>query len=183
MFFHTPKIIALCGHPKHGKSTVQSMLEELGVRPLDDGLPIRLEGMGRFGLTWEQVSTQEGKLEICHAFGRDMEVREALGLIGKEYEDTDPGHWAKRAVDLVLAEGDMTPVSFGSVRRTQGHVYAGFGGIVLEIRDPRKPESPYDFDQYDAAAVTHTIINDGTLEDLRAKVLAAVAEYLELSHG
>lgn len=176
---HTPKIIALCGHPQHGKSTVQGMLEKLGVTSLDDGRPIRLEGMKRFGLTWEQVSTQEGKLEKCSAFGRTMEVREALGLIGKEHEEGNIDHWAEEAVRLVREDMVTTPVSFGSVRRQGGHVYRAAGGIVLEIRDPRKPDSVYDFDKYDMSAVTRTIVNDGTLEDLRAKVIAAVSEYLE----
>lgn len=178
MLTHPPKIVALCGHPRHGKSTVQVFLQELGIRPLDDGRPIRLEGMKRFGLTWEQVSTQEGKLQIIEAFGRQMEVREALGLIGKENEDTDPGHWAERALELLREEGDGGPVSFGSVRRTQGFSYRDRGGLVIEIRDPRKPDSPYDFDHYDPLAITHTVVNDGTLEQLRARVHSIVRPYL-----
>ena len=180
---NTPKIIALCGHPKHGKSTVQAMLEEMGVRPFDDGLPIRLEGMRRFGLTWEQVSTQDGKAEQCFAFGRNMEVREALGLIGKSKEEENIDFWAEAAVRMIRDEGITEPVSFGSVRRQGGHVYRAAGGIVLEIRDPRKPDSPYDFDQYDPRAITHTITNDGTIDDLRASVIAAVSEYLGTVHA
>lgn len=177
MLLHPPKIIALCGHPKHGKSTAQGFLEGVGFRSMDDGRPIRLEGMRRFGLTWEQVSTQNGKLEKCFAFGREMEVREALGLIGKEHE-SNPLHWAEIALETLRVEGNDEPVSFGSVRRTQGLAYKKVGGIVVEIVDPRKPESPYDFDQYDRSIVDFTVVNDGTLDDLRKTIETISHGYL-----
>lgn len=180
MLFDPPPIIAFCGPPRHGKSTVQGFLqEELGVQPLDDGRPLRLEGMRRFGLTWEQVSTQEGKLEICHAYGRDMEVREALGLIGKEWEAEHPLKVSNEALKLLREEGTGEPVSFGSVRRSQGLSYIRAGGIVLEVYDPRKPLSKYDFDYVDPRYVTATIRNDGTLEDLKQRAVALVRGLLE----
>ena len=148
---------------------------------MDDGLPIRISGMNRFGLTWDQVSTQEGKMEICFAFGRQMEVREILGLIGKESEDSNPGFWAEEAIRLLWEDGKSGPVSFGSVRRTQGRSYLKRGGIVLEIFNPRQPLSPYDFDEYDREAVTHRIVNDGTLSDLRENVRSIVTPYLASS--
>lgn len=175
-----PPIIAFCGHPKHGKSTVQEFLQkEFGVLALDDGRPLRLEGMERFGLTWEQVSTQEGKMEICHAFGRDMEVREALGLIGKEWEVEHPLKVAHKALDLLRSEGTGEPVSFGSVRRSQGLAYQQAGGIVIEIFDPRKVVSEYDFDYVDPRYVTTTIMNDGTLTQLFKRSAAIVRGLLE----
>lgn len=175
-----PPIVAICGHPRHGKSTVQGFLnEDLGVIPMDDGLPIRLEGMKRFGLTWEQVSTQAGKLDYCQAFGREMEVREALGLIGKEWEESDLLTMPKKAVELLREKNIGDPVSFGSVRRGQASIYRDLGGLVIEVYDPRKPLSQYDFDYFDPRLVHTTIINDGTFTDLRRRSVAVVRGYLE----
>lgn len=184
MLDKTPPIIAICGMPRHGKSTVQEFLhQDLGVVPMDDGLPIRREGMSRFGLTWEQVSTQEGKLETCLAFGREMEVREALGLIGKEWEERDMQYVPSLALEILRQEGTGAPVSYGSVRRNQAQTYMSAAGLVIEVYDPRKPVSSYDFDYFDPRHVHMTIVNDGTLDDLRRRSTVVVRGYLENHRG
>ncbi len=177
MLSHPPKIIGICGPPGHGKSTVQGFLSAVGVVALDDGLPIRLDGMKRFGVTWEQVSTQAGKIEMCEAFGETMEVRDMLGRIGLEHEDEDPNYWAEQALTLLRENGDGRAVSFGSVRRSQGSSYARRGGLVLEVFDPRKPESKYAFDAYDKSLAGRTIFNEGTLLDLEIKTYKAVLSF------
>lgn len=171
------KIIALCGHPQHGKSTVQSFLEQdFGVTPVDDGFLIRQEAMKRHGFTWEDVSTQEGKLRQVTLDGETVTIRKILGDIGKEHEDTDPNHWPKMAVASCSVED--FPISLGSVRRNQNVYLRSIGALVIEIVNPRLAESPYDFDQYNRDAVHCTIINDGTLDDLRRKTAEAVTHYL-----
>lgn len=151
--------------------------------PMDDGLPVRLEAMKRFGLTWEQVSTQAGKAGQCHAFGRQMAVREALGLIGKEWEEVDPLHIPKLAMRHLQETGTGAPVSFGSVRREQGQIFKRAGALVIEIHDPRKPLSTFDFDQYETQWIDLTITNDGDLEALKARTVKIVRRYLEAHKG
>lgn len=183
MLSHPPKIIAICGSPGHGKSTVQNFLSDCGIKAMDDGLPIRLDGMKRFGVTWEQVSTQPGKLTMCEAFGETMEVRDMLGRIGLEHEDEDPNYWAEKALGLLRDQGDGSPVSFGSVRRTQGASYARRGGLVLEVLDPRKGESKYAFDAYDKSLVGATILNVGDLLDLEIATYKAVLGWFANNPG
>lgn len=174
-----PKIIGLCGHPGHGKSEVQRLLElRLGVTPIDDGLPIRKIAMERHGLSWDDVSTQAGKARLIEVDGRTTSIREVLGLIGKEFEKTDHAFWARLAISQLTDA--QYPVSLGSVRRTQGEPIIAAGGIVLEIYDPWKTESPFDFDQYDPRFITNRISNDEVgLDRLERKVVPVVRAYLE----
>lgn len=176
-----PRYIAICGQPGHGKSTVQKILcDHFGVCPIDDGAPLRQAGMMLFDLTWEQVSTQHGKLQWVEVAGVTVQVRDLLGWLGKCMEarfGTGFMPWrAMEAADEQARIGSNTRFSFGSVRRDQGRFYQARGGVVIEVVDPRKPESPYDFDQYDRDLVDVVITNDGTLLDLEDKVDAAVAQ-------
>ena len=174
------KLIAICGQPGHGKSTVQTILQEcFGVLPFDDGLPIREEVLKRYPfLTWDDVTTIAGKNKVVQANGESFTVRQLLGNLGKEYEDSEPGYWARIAIERALVEDTIVPASFGSVRRTQPSIYREHGGLVVEVCDPRKGVSPNDFDQYDRSAVHLTILNDGSLDELYYKTICAVSPYL-----
>ncbi len=170
------KHIAIVGQPGHGKSTVQKILTDaFAYVAVDDGRQIRDMGKMMFGLTEHQVTTQEGKLEtVLMPDGRWMKVRDVLGQIGEIFEERF-GEYAVPAAAVRCAEAlDMPSIcpgfTYGSVRRTQPNYYKAIGGYVIEVTDPRKHPSPYDFDQYDQSAVNVCIVNDGSLADLHWKV-------------
>jgi hypothetical protein len=174
-------MIGICGYPQHGKSTAQRFLALLGVEPRDDAEALRRGAMEAFGLTHEQVTTQEGKAQFCEAFGQRMTVRQALGDYGQVYERKyGPNYWVEMAVEQLRAERVTTPISFGSLRRSQCSVIKDNGGFVLEILAPDRPISKHAFDEYDRDYVDIQIINDGTLLDLATRTLIAASEYLKI---
>src|SRR4051812_40419106 len=82
-----PQLIALCGHPKSGKSLVQKiLLERFDVQPVDDGRALRKFAVDNLGPTWDQVLTQEGKASHIELLGRRWQVREILGELGNRFE-------------------------------------------------------------------------------------------------
>lgn len=173
-------IIGLCAQPQHGKTTAQRFLEMLGVTPVDDSEPLRRATMERYGLSWDDVSTQQGKASLVARpdYGDIVPVRQAIGDLGKEYEsEHGPNYWVERAI-ASLAPGSL--VSFGSVRMTQGRAIKMAGGVVFALSDPRRPSSPYDFDQFDESVVDRWIINDGSLWDLERRVTEAGCSVLGL---
>lgn len=175
-------MIGICGFPTHGKSTAQRFLELLGVEPRDDAEELRRRACRRFGLTWEQVTTQEGKLQMVEAYGTRMTVRQVLGDFGQEYERAfGPNYWVETAVESLRAERATTPVSFGSLRRSQPSVVKSHGGFILAINDPRKGSTGHAFDEYDYDDVDCMVFNDGSLLDLGTRVLVAVSEYLTIT--
>lgn len=179
----TVKIIGICGHPQHGKSTAQRFLEPLGVRPVDDSEPLRRLTMERYGLTWDDVSTQAGKAKVIYSGDHRayITVRQAIGDLGKVYEaEHGPNYWIERAISAV--GGDSSPVSFGSVRMGQAHAIREAGGWVIALRDPRRPNSTHDFDQYDLDGVDRFVLNDHDLWQLEHRVVEACAEYLDVSY-
>lgn len=155
-----PKIIALCGNPKSGKSTAAELLSEIyGYEIVDDGLPLREIGMNYLGLTPDQVFTQEGKLESVEINGRTWEVREILGEIGNAFEEKFGGDVIPlMSMNRMIADKKYV---LGSVRRDQGHFWAKQGAMVIEIENPDAPISKYEFDRYSKTAVQKTVLNDG----------------------
>jgi hypothetical protein len=179
-----PKIIGICGYPGHGKSTAQGFLSHLGVEARDDADILRKRVMKEYGLTEHDVTTQEGKLRVVPGInGEMMTVRKLLGDYGQIYGEGlyGPNYWVEQAIDRLLIEKITHPVSFGSLRRSQGQAVKDVGGFVIAIHDPRKPISEYHFDEYDYDPVDVMIFNTGTLEDLNWMIFQSVHEYLEPS--
>lgn len=176
-----PLMIGICGFPQHGKSTAQRFLSLLGVQPRDDADALRRGAMQHFGLTYEQVTTQAGKTQLCQAFGHTMTVRQALGDYGQVYERRfGPDYWVEQAVEQLRAERVQAPVSFGSLRRSQPSVIKRNGGFIIEILDPKGPPPIHDFDHFDRDDVDVQVINDSSLMGLATRVLIAVTPYLQI---
>lgn len=183
-----PRIIALCGNPGAGKSTAQNILHAAyGYQPVDDGLGIRQIAVEQMGLTWDQVTTQAGKREKVMLNDREWVVRDVLGELGNALEEKFGPDiiplMAYRAnnIELVPTRNPPQRYSFGSVRREQGWFHKKHGGLVIEIRNPQAPVSPYAFDAYNPMAVDGHVDNDGlsrglsaedALKDLSAKLTA-----------
>lgn len=169
-------LIALCGYPNSGKSTVQTILtEEYGVIPIDDGRALRDIAKITLGLTEDDVTTQEGKTKTVTVLGREMSVRDYLGRIGSALE-TEFGDWIVPEIHARACDPNKH-YSFGSVRRDQGHFYRAQGGLVVEIRrDGAKPLVPADL--YDPAPIRYTIFNNGSLEELHEEVRVFLGDHL-----
>ena len=83
-----PRFIALCGNPKSGKSLAQEILsQDLNYLPIDDGHVLREFAVNKLGLSWDDVTTQEGKKRHTEILGKDWEHRILLGDFGKVLED------------------------------------------------------------------------------------------------
>lgn len=182
-----PKIIGIVGFPTHGKSTAQRFLSSLGVEARDDGDILRTKVAEQFGLTWEDVTTQEGKLKVVPGIdGEPTTIRKLLGDYGKVLEARHGENIiAEEAIKKLLAdrmrERSTKPASFGSVRKSQPSAYKNAGGFIMEVLDPRKPVQPlHDFDEFDRDDVDVTVMNDGSEADLALRVLMGACDYLEL---
>ena len=182
-----PLLIALCGNPKAGKSTVQKIMQDdFGVLPVDDGRVLRDIGKMVFGLSEADVTTQAGKTRITRisdptASKAEWENRDILGTIGNLLERTFGELVVPRATIRSIAADlkHASAVSFGSVRKRQGLAYLEQGGIVIEVVNPGVGPSPYDFDWYDPELVDFQIHNDGkSLEALRREVARILSPLL-----
>lgn len=177
---NSPPIIALCGYPKVGKSTVQKILADLyDVVPLDDGLPLREIAVSYLGLTHEQVATQEGKAETVDINGTPWIVRDVLGQIGNAFEEKFGGDVIplmavnRFGLDRTGSIERRQSVSFASVRRQQGWFWRRRGALVIEVRRPGA-EMGAEFNAYDPVAAHCAILNDGSLDDLSERVQDAI---------
>jgi hypothetical protein len=163
-----PKIIALCGNPTSGKTTAAEIINEIyGHDVADDGRPLRMIAIDYFGLTPEQVFTQEGKLEKVTLNGREWVVREILGEIGNAFEEKFGGDIIPIMSHNARPKGAYSV--FGSVRREQGRYWKEKGALVLEIKNPLAGESPYEFDRYNPEYADHIIHNDGLARGMDSK--------------
>ncbi len=183
----TPKIIGLVGFPTHGKSTAQRLLETLGVEARDDAETLRRRVMNEYELTWEDVTTQEGKAKIVAGIGgRQMTVRQLLGDYGQIFGEQPhgPNYWVEDAIEKLREDRVEHPISFGSLRRSQPSAVKAAGGFIVEILDPRKPVGPlHYFDEFDRDDVDVIVVNDGTEADLAVRLMLAVSDYLELRNN
>lgn len=168
MIANYPKLIALCGYPKTGKSKVQELLtERYGAMPQDDAWELREAAKALYGLTDWHVSTQEGKASEVEVMGEKWVVRKLLGELGKVLEayhgaDFIPDQAIKRCLRPYGGTTVASPImSFGSVRRNQGRVYHRYGGVVVEVRRNGFDKAPNDFDEYDHSLVNVSITNPG----------------------
>jgi hypothetical protein len=179
-------IVALCGYPGSGKSTVQEILHRrFGILPVDDGWVLRKHCMDLFGLSEDDVLTQAGKSRTTEIQGTIWEHRKIIGEYGNALESvfgplTVPNWALKTAFEdwetrLRLETSKERPVaaaskvigySFGSVRRDQGRAYLAAGGLVVEVNRKVITSSGNIWDDYDKELVTNIFHNDMPLSRL-----------------
>lgn len=167
-----PQIIALCGNPKSGKSlTAELLASEFGYTVVDDGAFLREIAMSNFGLSKDDVTTQEGKSRTVVVNGSEMTVRELLGRLGNAFEN-EFGANVIPEIALNRARQLPGPYVFQSVRREQGAYYRAQGGEVWHVDSPA-PASEFAFDAYNLDHVTDTISNpgaEGGIDALRSEI-------------
>ncbi len=158
-----PRYIGLCGYPESGKSLVQKYLfDRYCVQPIDDGRPLRDACKALYGLSEDDVTTQEGKRRKITLCGQEYEVRDLLGTLGNRLEETY-GQQILPELAIAAAEREwggssVEHFSFGSVRKIQGHTYRKHGGLLIEVvREGTYPR--FDFDRYDRGAAHYQLVN------------------------
>lgn len=168
-----PRLIGICGHPSAGKSEVQQILyAPHGYEPADDGWPLRDFAIRHFGMTLDDVSTQEGKARWTSVTGARMQNRDVLGRIGNALESA----FGDQILPWLACQS-LDPrrrYSFGSVRRDQGKVYKSLGGAVIGVRRPGVGPSEFEFDRFNEDLVDVWVENDGDLTDLKIRVFEAM---------
>ena len=174
---NNPLIVAICGRPGSGKSSVQSTLERnFGIVPIDDGAVLRNHCIELFGMSVDDVTTQDGKNRVTRIQGVDWQNRKVIGEYGAILEDkfgdlTVPNwairHGLEKFDTRTAANANVRGISFGSVRRSQGRAYLQAGGVVIEIMRPGVEPTGNIWDEYDTSLVTYTYVNaTRTLEQL-----------------
>lgn len=153
------KYFALCGAPEAGKSKVQLLLQEIfDIIPIDDSRGLRDAAKILYGLSEEDVTTQEGKRRLITVGDREIPVREVLGNLGDYLEEEDPLHIPRMARRDADANYAGKRVSFGSVRMQQGLLFKDDESLVIEVKRPGiEPKNKFDF--YDHSLVDVTVIN------------------------
>lgn len=170
-----PSIIALCGNPDSGKTTVAGLLEsQYGYEPVDDGAPLREIAVKYMGFQHHQAYTQEGKLEFVELDDKKFQCRQVLGETGSAFEskfgDNILGDIAYRtSIKSGLNQGRK--FSLGSVRRDQGLFWKSKGGIVVEVLNENSRVSEFEFDKYNRDCIDFQIENDGkSMENLLKQI-------------
>lgn len=155
----TPNLIALCGHPKSGKSTLaEELAAEFGYTILDDGVVLREIAVNQFGISPDDVLTQEGKAKLVDVAGTVMSIRQVLGKIGNGLENQFGPYIIPYLASLRMSPGKRYVMP--SVRKTQGHYWKRLGAVVLEVRNPMAGPSGNDFDVFDDSVVDGYVRND-----------------------
>lgn len=170
-----PRLVALCGKPTSGKTTAAELLKEaFGYEIHDDGGPLREIAMNYFGLSEEDVYTQEGKLREIDVNGRNMSVRQLLGEIGEIFEE----RFGTNTVPLMSYRNMDPDVAYviPSIRQEQGFFWKSVGAVIVEIDRLGVEESRFAFDRYNKAAVDHVITNEVDAENENASLLNLITE-------
>lgn len=137
----------------------EMMTKQFGHKIVDTGLPLRQIAMQHLGLTKKQVFTQEGKASYVSLCGQKIQVRDILGRLGEQFERSFGDHITPYMTHM--KHGTESFIVDPSCRRNQGLFWKNLGGIIIEIRNPDAPPSPYAFDSYDQSLVDFHIDNDG----------------------
>jgi hypothetical protein len=168
-----PRLVALCGYPKAGKTTLAEFLvERYGAALVDDGAVLREAAMALYGVARAEVYTQEGKARSLEVCGKSFTHRQLCGDLGNLlegfYGEQFMPEQTLRRLQRDTRRGFVAQVPFfvfPSVRKTQGITYRKEGGIVIGVRRPGT-SAENDFDRYDESLVDHWLDNDSTMGKL-----------------
>lgn len=188
-------IVGILGKKQHGKDTLAKMLiEEKDFITLDDfAEPIRQALCAIFGWKREDFETEEKKEMIDEIF--KISKRQGMQSLGDDYakdmlcalfptfkEAIGDNLWVIRylqsltkARNYYASTGKDFRVVVPGVRFEPevDTIRNKLGGKIIKVFDPRKPDTDTHKSEkrVDLFPFDHLIINDGTKEDLRKKLL------------
>lgn len=183
-------LIGITGKAGAGKDTAAAaLIKNLGYQNLPFAAPLKDSCIFKFGLSHDDVYTQEGKVRFVPEWG--MTVGKILQLEGTEATKNFWGEdfWVKRwRMDYTaFQELSMHNIVVTDCRfEAEAEALTEMGGRIIRIvRPDAKPLEGRDPNHasergIDDKFVTLTIVNDGTMRSLRTKVLDAVKEW---NHG
>lgn len=176
-----PRHIAICGAPTAGKDAIAEILvRRYGHTHVDTARPLRDMTKVAYGLSEQDVATQEGKLKLRTVLGREYTHRQLQGDLGMAIEGFYGTQWmAERAIESAeRTPGEHAAFVYSGCRRDQGKSYLAAGGIVVQVIRPGVFPI-HEFDHYDLSLITHSVANGGTLEDLERNVVMLFDSMME----
>jgi phosphomevalonate kinase len=185
-------LIGVCGSKQHGKDTVAELLMQVALEhklwpvrramadPLKEEVAHYLSpimSIGEFELS-----------QMMNTTGEKERFRLIMQWWGSEFRRTDdPYYWVKKMVEWVNAyttAGDNKVIMIPDTRFTNElHLVQAQGGYLIKVVRPGFDSSDNHSSEQewqDFQDWNYVIINDGTLDQLRAKVVTA---YHELGIG
>lgn len=173
------QLIALCGNPLCGKSTVANIMEEqYGAVIIDDGMILRKAVPVLFyGVEFQDLLTQEGKRKTYEVLGKTYTYRQLLGELGNLLEDFfGQAFIPEQTLRRLPLFADAPYYVLPSVRKEQPWYYKNNGAAIFQIDRDLAPPSPNAFDSWAERAVDKVITNNGTLEELEQAVRRTMFE-------
>lgn len=197
----TLRLIGICGRKRHGKDSVGRILREnYGFRITAFADPVKRVAMDVYGLSWEQCYGDGPEKEAVEPrWG--LSPRVIMQRIGTEVgRSIHPDTWIRHTLDNILSAADgegfverddvgrrfsrvppavastlwaVTDVRFPN----EADAIRAAGGTVLKVVRPSlgvpTDEHPSET-SVDLVVADHTVVNDGTLDDLRDRVTEAL---------
>jgi hypothetical protein len=176
-----PRIIALCGHARHGKDTIaEHLAARYGYARYSLAAPLKAAVLELFG--WAPADLEgEAKERIDPRWG--LSPRQALQALGTEYGQaglctlfpefarvTGRKLWIRRLLERAGGEARVV-VSDCRFPHEAEEIHAA-GGIVVRVH---RPSWPVDLTHESERAVSrcrddYLVVNSGSLDDLRLEV-------------
>lgn len=192
------RIIGICGRKRHGKDTVGRILRDYGYLTTAFADPVKRVAMDVYGLTWDQCYGDGPEKEaVDPRWG--LSPRAIMQQLGTEVgRAIHPDTWIRHTLDNIRSAAAGTGFvfrddfgrSFVRIHTTEtlwavtdvrfpneADAVTVAGGTILKVVRPALGTPTDEHPSETSVDLVHadvTIINDGTIDDLRAKVVDAV---------
>lgn len=170
----TVKIILITGYAGSGKDAAGTILQSSNYRRFAYADILKIQTAHNYGFPFELTQTQEGKASlVANKTVRQLLIEEAALM--KELHN-DPAYWAK-LLSKAIRESKETRVVITDWRykaelANLQNEFPEAEITTLRIYRPSVfPSSDHSEHELDNYTCTHTIANDGSLEQLREKLL------------
>lgn len=201
----SPLIIGISGRKRHGKDVVSTILaEHYGAHRLAFADELKRVAMGLWDLSFEQVyGDDKHKETVDERWG--ISPRVLMQLLGTEVgRNIHKETWVRKAFSIIrkahagesVTLPDMTARCFRDFQfssdqdvwtipdarfQSEAEAIKANGGIVIKVVRPSiiSTDSHASETEVDNVEEDFLIVNDGSLADLEAKVLALAAEILQ----
>lgn len=192
------RIVGICGRKRHGKDTVGRILQDYGYLTTAFADPVKRVAMDVYGLSWDQCYGEgPDKESVDPRWG--LSPRAIMQRLGTEVGRViHPDTWIRHTLDnvrsaaagtgftlrdddgrrFVRAHGVASRWAVTDVRfPNEADAVVAAGGVIVKVVRPSLGDAPDlhpSETSVDQVRADFTIINDGTIDDLRARVADAV---------